>query len=581
MNSNALSSNQKLLNEWDYGKNNHISNPDEVTLGSNRKVWWKCSRCGYEWQASVKSRSRGSNCPICLKELRKNQIITRALLQSGSLEKTHPDLIEEWDSELNAGLKPGDFSPGSHQKIWWKCSVCEHIWCATIKDRTVGQGCPACGRKRQVKKSNAKKMQKSGSLGDKYPLIAAEWDYANNGEITPESISPASDKKVWWKCQKGHQWQATVHNRTGRQSNCPYCSGNKVLIGFNDIKTTRPDLYEEWNFNRNGELKPENYTAGSNKAVWWCCKYGHEWKTTILSRAQGHGCPDCTKRYHSSFPEQAVFFYVQKYFSDSVNGYRNIEHGITEIDVYIPSEKIGIEYDGRAWHSSASSSKKDLKKYLNCKAIGIKLIRIKEQLDSEKDADYCIETQYGLTGKYQDMEEPIKELLELLNVPNPDINVDRDYISILERINTDFLENSLVKTQPELCKDWDYTKNGNLNPAAFTAGSTKKVWWHCKLDHSWQASIGNRTKGQGCPYCSNRRILIGFNDLTTTNPDICREWDFEMNEEDLPENYTAGCAKKKWWKCSSCGFSWQAAIGDRTKGSGCPKCAHNRFRLKS
>jgi len=58
--------------------------------------------------------------------------------------------------------------------------------------------------------------------------LANEWNYEKNNSLTPMDITPNSGKKVWWKCKKGHEWQATVANRN-RGSGCPVCRKNKTL----------------------------------------------------------------------------------------------------------------------------------------------------------------------------------------------------------------------------------------------------------------------------------------------------------------------------------------------------------------
>ena len=101
-----------------------------------------------------------------------------------------------------------------------------------------------------------------------------------------------SGKKVWWKCEKGHEWQARISHRN-KGIGCPYCSGKKVLQGYNDLATINPELAKEWNCEKNGNLKPEDFTANSGKKVWWKCEKGHEWKATIANRNRGRGCPIC------------------------------------------------------------------------------------------------------------------------------------------------------------------------------------------------------------------------------------------------------------------------------------------------
>ena len=101
--------------------------------------------------------------------------------------------------------------------------------------------------------------------------------------------------KVWWKCDKGHEWQVRVASRTSGGSGCPICSGRKVLAGFNDLQTKEPRVAAEWHPTKNGALKPTMVTVGSTKKVWWKCPLGHEWKTVVYSRATGRkcGCPEC------------------------------------------------------------------------------------------------------------------------------------------------------------------------------------------------------------------------------------------------------------------------------------------------
>ena len=99
--------------------------------------------------------------------------------------------------------------------------------------------------------------------------------------------------------------------------------------------------------------------------------------------------------------------------------------------------------------------------------------------------------------------------------------------------------------------------------------SDKKVWWKCSKGHEWQASISHRSQGRGCPYCSGRKTLKGYNDLQTINPAVAKEWNYEKNNGLMPADVTPNSDIKAWWKCSN-GHEWQATIGSRHKGSGCP-----------
>ena len=122
--------------------------------------------------------------------------------------------------------------------------------------------------------------------------MASEWNYEKNGSLKPEDFTAGSTIKVWWKCDKGHEWQATIASRNSGRG-CPHCAGQKVIKGETDLATLNPELANEWNYEKNGDLKPKDVTANSGKKVWWKCDKGHEWQATIASRNSGNGCPIC------------------------------------------------------------------------------------------------------------------------------------------------------------------------------------------------------------------------------------------------------------------------------------------------
>jgi len=204
--------------------------------------------------------------------------------------------------------------------------------------------------------------------------LMAEWNWERNIDIDPSCLSFGSNKKVWWICNKGHEWSNTPNHRTARNDGCPYCSNHRVLSGFNDLATIAPKLAKEWNFSRNGQLTPDNVFPNSNKTVWWICHKGHEWEARINARNAGNGCPICKKELATSYPEQIVYYYIRKVFPDALNRY--VENR-KELDIYLPSISLGIEYDGAYYHKSASRSKEIEKEKYYSKQ-NILVLRIKE-----------------------------------------------------------------------------------------------------------------------------------------------------------------------------------------------------------
>ena len=398
--------------------------------------------------------------------------------------------------------------------------------------------------------------------------LMAEWDWEKNIEADPKQLTVGSHQKAWWKCSKGHEWLAEVKNRN-IGIGCPYCSGRYAVKGENDLQTVNPDLAKEWNYEKNGKLKPEDFTANSGQKVWWRCSKGHEWQAIISNRNKGVGCPICNSERNTSFPEYAIVFYLTKCGLEVIHSYR--EKGY-ELDVYIPSKKIAIEYDGYFWHRN--KIQEDLKKNRKCEKDGVKLYRIREGLTSLNDSSI----DYVIQKNQKDLPQILKEVLGKIIGENIDIDLKRDSIAIENLREYTEKESSILFSNPTIANEWNYKKNVNLKPENFFANSGKKVWWKCSKGHEWQATISNRNKGYGCPYCSGRCAIKGENDLQTVNPTLAKEWNYEKNGNIKPENFTANSGEKVWWKCQN-GHEWRATIHSRNSDIGCPYCS-GRFAVK-
>ena len=122
-----------------------------------------------------------------------------------------------------------------------------------------------------------------------------EWARDENG-FGPEEVSYGSKVKCWWRCAKGHLYQASVTSRTNEHTGCPYCCGRTPVPGENDLATLYPQLAAEWDAEKNGDLTPQDVLPGSHRYVWWTCPEGHSWRSAVKSRAAGAGCPVCAGR---------------------------------------------------------------------------------------------------------------------------------------------------------------------------------------------------------------------------------------------------------------------------------------------
>lgn len=135
---------------------------------------------------------------------------------------------------------------------------------------------------------------------------------------------------------------------------------------------------------------------------------------------------------------------------------------------------------------------------------------------------------------------------------------------------------TFLSENKELLSEWDFEKNAELKlfPEKLTEGSNKKAWWKCKNGHTWQEPIYQRWQGKQCPFCTNKRVLVGYNDLPTLFPELAREWDAEENKNIDLLSVVPGSSKTVNWKCSVCGYKWKTSIRQRTqRKTGCPECA--------
>lgn len=263
--------------EWDYEKNNGLR-PDDIMAGSDRYIYFRCAR-GHEWRTKAYHRKEGHGCPVCTS--------VEGSIVSGinDLASNRPELILEWDSGKNC-YDPGKLGLYSQKKVWWICPK-GHSWQASVHHRAIrGQGCPYC--------SGQKMLPGFNDLAATMPGLAAEWNYERNKGLDPSDVMAGSDRKVWWRCSLGHEWEAYIYSRKNGNG-CPFCSGQKVLKGFNDLATVAPMVAADWDDERNRPLAPDQVTAGTSRRVWWICSNGHSWQSSIASRAlNNRGCPYCS-----------------------------------------------------------------------------------------------------------------------------------------------------------------------------------------------------------------------------------------------------------------------------------------------
>lgn len=645
----------QLASEW-IVKMNDGRNPEEFTCGSGEKVWWKCSVCGNEWKATINHRANGRGCPECAQKSRVEKLEKRNLVQGETdLATLFPEIAAQWCFEENGELLPTMVSPKSNKNVWWRCEK-GHVYQMRLANRTAqGQGCPICAGKQILAGFNDLKSQ--------FPEIAARWDFEKN-EKKPEEVAAHSNEKAFWCCDRNHSYIARVAERTGKeghQTGCPYCAGKKVWPGFNDLATVRPDLAAQWDEEENKNLTPADVTEFSMKKVHWVCDFGHKWIATVAGRSAGNGCPICANKqllsgyndiktlfpkvaeewdyetnktrpeehfagthkkvswkclecgnvwvasikertyggngcprcsfYHkTSFPEQAILFYIKKCYPEAINSYKPDYLAPKEMDIYIPELNLAVEYDGKAWHTNSA---RDFEKSQILKEHGVSLIRLRERgLPPAPEQDISIEvaTFSGeaavLTGTISALFSEIKTRYSM--EVSVDVDVERDFSEIKAVYEGTKRERSLLYANPEILKEWNYEKNGVFTPDKVTPHSQMLAWWTCsRCGKEWQQRI--RTKMLGgllCESCSKsdanmRRmeeaVKKGCAKAVADYSQLMKEWDHVENAALDPTCVSYGSERKVAWICASCENHFRMMVKNRTiQGQGCPLCGRKK-----
>jgi len=497
-------------------------------------------------------------------------------LPEKSLATNFPNLISEWDFEKNFPLTPHNFTTRTSKKIWWLCPK-GHSYNTVINSRTGKNptGCPFCSGREATEENNLKIL---------FPKVADEWHPTKNGNLKPHDFTPkSSSKKVWWLCQKGHSYDATIAHRTDKNATgCPYCSGRRVSKD-NNLKYLFPKIAAEWHPTKNGKLKPEEFTRGSHNKVWWLCPKGHEYDTVIASKTSrnGSGCPYCSgQRVCDDNNLKVLFPEIAAEWHPSKNGDLKPEDftpGSSRKKVWWLCKK-GHSYDN---------------------------IIVSRTRDNPRGCPYC-------SGRRVSKENNLKFLYPKVAAEwHPTKNGDsrpeeftcgnhkkvwwvcpegHDYDAVIYSRTTNkpngcpycsgkraCEDNNLKLLYPKVAAEWHPKKNGDLKPEKFTCGSGKIIWWICSKGHSYNASINNRTsKGKrGCPYCSGRKVS-DHNNLQFLFPKVATEWHPTKNGDSKPEKFASRSHKKVWWLCHK-GHDYDAVIANRTskRPTGCPHCYRN------
>ena len=277
-----------------------------------------------------------------------------------TLAHCHPEISKSWHPVKNGTLTPRDVSYGSGRKVWWLCEK-GHEWEATVNHRHKGQGCPYCSGRYASADEN---------LALSNPDIARQWHPSKNPGLTPNDVRPGSHAKVWWLCSHGHEWESTVKNRV-LGKDCPYCAG-KLATPEENLLTLYPDVARLWHPEKNGDLLPSSLGLRATKRYGGNASVDTNGRPESRTERRAISCPFCWTK--TSGIEIRIFTELKTLFPE-VEWRAKLDN--VEIDIYLPTEKIGIEVDGHYWHHDREVP--DGEKGLHLERFGITLVRLREK----------------------------------------------------------------------------------------------------------------------------------------------------------------------------------------------------------
>ena len=555
-----------VAKEWHPTENGDLT-PFDVTPGMNKRVWWK-GNCGHEWTAKINDRtSRHSRCPFCFGTGR-----SKSLGKDNNLAALFPQLAEQWHPTKNGKLSPLNVSPRNPRKVWWKCREGEdHVWLATVSGRTStnsGTACPFCLGRRSSKHHN---------LAISFPELAAEWHPTKNGLLTPYGVTPGSNRKIWWKCKRGHEWPAAPLSRTSKSSGCPHCkpqTSRPELRVFCELKTIFDGV--KW-YQKLGGIWCDVYLSKHGIGIEYDGHYWHRGREesdeqkesglaeigVTLFRIREHGLKTLSETDIVLDPKEADFSVMRKLLNNLLRHHEFSPEDRRSITNYLASNRLMNDKEF-----------KDRVALLPGPPLDQSLASLNPEISDEWnfDRNLPLEPTMFFPGSNEKVwwqcewghEWPAK-------IDNRTRGTGCPYCEGHKAAE----ENNLARRFPEVAKEWHPTENGDLTPFDVTPGSERRVWWKGNCGHEWSAQIKNRTSHHSrCPFCFGKgrsKSLGKDNNLAVRFPEIAKQWHATRNGDLSACEVSPGSTRKVWWQCER-GHEWPAIILNRTRWPGCPRC---------
>jgi len=574
-----LSSFTEIANEWHPTRNGDLK-PENFSFGSGKKIWWECSKDNtHEWQTTIDARTRnngnGTNCPICLGKSprkRNNFLITFPHIaiewhpiRNGDLKpenfrpssgqkfwwKCSKDNTHEWQTTIDARTRnngngtncpicniTGTSRPEiriltelfyifEYKNIEWRYKIYGVEVDVFLKDYNIAieyDGYYFHNKKiaTDLKKNKILDDNKISLLRVReYPLKSVTSnDIIIRNELNKQNLNLLL-QKIKGLVKTPHKVKFLDYIKKVSFQNSfefnRYISYLPSPPPEYSLQLLYPIIANEWHTSKNGNLKPKNFTIGSDQKVWWKCPKGddHEWQTAIYHRTKKNGngtdCPFCsgmnvskTNNLKFIFPKLASKWHPTK-------------------NSPLKPENVTSRSAKKVWWKCPKGDDHEWE----------------SKVTDQVTCPFCFGNKISYTN---------------------------NLLSLFPKVASEWhpTKNGDLKSE-------NYRKSSNI----------KVWWKCPKgEDHEWESKISNRTKKKpnNCPVCSGRKSDKN-NNLLIHCPDLVKEWHPIKNQKLLPKNFKPGSHKKIWWRCSkNNNHEWQSSIYNRAKinGTGCPICYNKK-----
>lgn len=407
-----------------------------------------------------------------------------------------------------------------------------------------------------------------------------------HGLMYATSTSPAGRSRgkrhqlVTYACERGHVYSSPQYKlaRAGSTDGCPVCSGRTTISGVNSLADTHPEIAAQWHPTKNGALRPDQVAPGSATFVYWLCAEGHAFRCSLNQRTTtgNRNCGLCANQTVEARVNSlgATHPVIAREWHPTRNG------ALTADEVVAGSGK-------RVWWRCSKGHDVQLPVEKRVRAAACSVCTGRRLTDDSNLAathpDVASRWHPTLNGALRPENvrrmaaTPVWWRCEAGHEYRSKVRTQSQGAGCLECTNkTVGSSNSLRTLRPDVVDEFHPTKNGVFTVDNLSAMTHRKLHWQCAKGHEWVGHLTQRRQGTGCPYCRNRKVLRGFNDLESLHPELAAEWHLTMNGDLRPSDVHATAQRQMWWRCQS-GHAWSTKYATRVlNGATCPVCAGQR-----